>query len=142
MCRPLSKWVIVKANCKGLAGEEGKNKGKKKEKEGYDENLNSSENGKLKNKKSKFCRKCFKIGGGGGRNFAKNGLKRPIWRGHRHIYIYVYVYVYIYTYMYTYIHIHVTRVCVCEKGRALRTAIPEVIVRAARVQNETAPEKL
>ena len=37
----LSKWVIFKANCKGIAGEEGKNKGKQREKEEQDETLNS-----------------------------------------------------------------------------------------------------
>ena len=33
----LSKWLIFKANFKDFAGEEGKNQGKQREKEGYHE---------------------------------------------------------------------------------------------------------
>ena len=46
----LSKWVVFKANFKDLAGEEGQNKGKHREKEGPDENVNSHSKPKTQEK--------------------------------------------------------------------------------------------
>ena len=53
-CRPLSKWVIFKANIQDFAGEEGQNKGKQRDKERQDEKMNSHRKPKTQEKIFEF----------------------------------------------------------------------------------------